>query len=135
MTLAGAEKRVSGQVQHGYAGFIAGNHLHLQNGSHDLEDGNNGDAAVNGIDFLLIAYILANIIAFLAFAIDKRTAGNLGPRVPERVLLGLAAIGPFGAYLAMKRYRHKTRKTKFVLVPVFLVIHCLVILGLALLYH
>ncbi|PKG31342.1 DUF1294 domain-containing protein [Methanoregula sp.] len=90
---------------------------------------------MNGTDVLLVAYLLANGIAFLAFALDKRKAGSLGPRVPERTLLGLAGIGPFGAYAAMKRYRHTTRKTKFVLVPAFLVLHCMIILGLALLYR
>ncbi|CVK34609.1 DUF1294 domain-containing protein [Methanoculleus bourgensis] len=47
-----------------------------------------------------------------------RTEGTW--RTPERRLLFLALLGPFGALGAMRAFRHKTRKTKFWLVPIFL---------------
>jgi uncharacterized membrane protein YsdA (DUF1294 family) len=43
------------------------------------------------------------------------------------MLLSLAAIGPFGAYVAMKVFRHKTRKTKFILVPLMIVVHLAIV--------
>ncbi|HTY46300.1 MAG TPA: DUF1294 domain-containing protein [Methanomassiliicoccales archaeon] len=36
------------------------------------------------------------------------------------------AIGPFGAYLGMISFRHKTKHGKFLLVPAFMVIHVIV---------
>ena len=57
-----------------------------------------------------------NVICFLAFAIDKFKAasGNYKHRTPEKVLLGLAAIGgaPLGV-VSMLNFRHKTQKIKF----------------------
>jgi len=47
----------------------------------------------------------------------------------EGFLLVLAFLGPFGAFLSMQVFRHKTRKLRFLLVPVFLVLH-----GAAILY-
>lgn len=72
---------------------------------------------------LLALYIVINSIAFLAFAYDKHKARNNGWRISEGTLLVLAFLGPFGAYGAMRMFRHKTRKIKFYLVPLFLVLH------------
>lgn len=58
--------------------------------------------------------LLANGMAFAAFAIDKRRALNGDWRIPERTLLLLATLGGWiGAKLAQRRYRHKTRKQPF----------------------
>ena len=81
-------------------------------------------------DFFLILYAVLNIIAFLLFANDKRKAKNNAWRTPENLLLLVAAFGPFGAYGAMLIFRHKIRKLKFYLVPVFLFIHVVAILYL-----
>ena len=44
-------------------------------------------------------------------------------RTSEAMLLILSLLGPFGAYAAMKMNHHyKTRKLKFVLVPIFMVL-------------
>ncbi len=75
-------------------------------------------------------YALVNLLAAIAFAWDKYVAGSNRRRVPERSLLLLAFIGPFGAFAAMLLVRHKTRKLKFWLVPVFLALHVAVILYL-----
>ena len=82
---------------------------------------------MNGIEFLIAVMFLANGIAFAMFGIDKRNARANSFRVPETRLLGLALIGPFGAFGGMLFFRHKTRKVKFLLVPGFLIIHAAVI--------
>ncbi|MGA2104661.1 DUF1294 domain-containing protein [Methanoregula sp.] len=68
-------------------------------------------------------YILVNIIVFTLYAYDKHTARTDGWRLSERLLIAAALCGPFGAFAAMHIFHHKTRKSKFYLVPVFLIIH------------
>ncbi|MDD1702256.1 MAG: DUF1294 domain-containing protein [Methanoregula sp.] len=72
---------------------------------------------------VIILYILANLIVFFLYGADKRKARRDAWRIPERILLVAALIGPFGAYGAMLLFRHKTQKIKFWLVPLFLVLH------------
>ena len=58
--------------------------------------------------------IWVNRQAYDAFRWDKDQAFAGGQRVPERVLLMLAAYGGwFGAKVAQRRFRHKTRKEPF----------------------
>jgi uncharacterized membrane protein YsdA (DUF1294 family) len=64
-----------------------------------------------------------SLLAFAAFALDKRRAKRNGWRIPENTLLLLALFGPFGALLAMQLFRHKTRHAKFALVYVFALVH------------
>ncbi|MES2435910.1 MAG: DUF1294 domain-containing protein [Pseudomonadota bacterium] len=63
----------------------------------------------------LAGYILlANILAYTAFAVDKSRAINAQGRIPERSLLILATLGGWlGAKIAQHRLRHKTRKQPF----------------------
>lgn len=70
---------------------------------------------------VIVLYALANIAAFLLYAIDKKGTGVW--RISEPTLLLAALIGPFGAYRAMRLLRHKTQKIKFRLVPIFLILH------------
>lgn len=72
---------------------------------------------------LAAAYLLVNIVAFLAYYRDKRSAERAVWRTPERSLLLFALIGPFGAFAAMQVFRHKTQKPKFRLVPLFVCLH------------
>ncbi|PKL69755.1 MAG: DUF1294 domain-containing protein [Methanomicrobiales archaeon HGW-Methanomicrobiales-1] len=80
--------------------------------------------------FFAALYAILNTGAFLIFANDKRKAKNNAWRTPENLLLVVAALGPFGAYAAMLLFRHKTRKLKFFLVPVFLIVHVVAIICL-----
>ena len=82
-------------------------------------------------EMLLAAYALLNIAAFLLYWRDKKKAERGCWRISERTLLVSAAFGPFGAYAGMRRFRHKTQKTKFTLVPVFLLLHTTVFAYLA----
>jgi Predicted membrane protein len=58
--------------------------------------------------------VLINLITLAAFRHDKQRAIHGGPRIRERDLLILAAIGgTIGAWLGMHLFRHKTRKDSF----------------------
>lgn len=55
-----------------------------------------------------------NVAALLAYGYDKAVAGRGPTRVPEVVLLGLAALGGSPAALGgMALFRHKTAKATF----------------------
>jgi uncharacterized membrane protein YsdA (DUF1294 family) len=71
----------------------------------------------------VILYAVLNILAFIVFAHDKFRAKMKAGRSPEESLLLIVALGPLGALIAMAVFRHKTRHWKFILVPVFLILH------------
>ncbi|WP_306424894.1 DUF1294 domain-containing protein [Sphingobium sp. Z007] len=63
---------------------------------------------------LLTAWLLANLIAFSLFGMDKRRARRGLRRLPERTLLLWAMAGGSAGALAGRRlFRHKTRKQPF----------------------
>lgn len=74
--------------------------------------------------------IIINIISFVIFYSDKQKAIKHRWRIPESTLIILALIGgSIGAYTAMKIFHHKTKHPKFyILVPVFVVLHLLIII-------
>ncbi len=63
----------------------------------------------------MIRYIIIiNIITFLVYGLDKYLAYKEKRRVSEKLLLTLAlCFGIIGAILAMKIFRHKTKKGSF----------------------
>ncbi len=80
--------------------------------------------------YLLVASVFVltlNATSFLYYRSDKRKAVGGEWRVSEDRLLLVSFFGPFGAYYSMKKYRHKTKKLKFALVPVFMFLQVLVI--------
>jgi len=64
---------------------------------------------------LLLLYLAAvNAVAYFVYWLDKRRAQRGGRRIPEReLLLWAVAGGTPGAWFAMRKFRHKTRKTWF----------------------
>lgn len=72
---------------------------------------------------LVILYAGLNLLAFCMFVLDKIRAQKNAWRIPETTLLILAALGPYGALVAMQIFRHKTRHGKFLLVPLFALMH------------
>ena len=77
---------------------------------------------------LQILLIIVNCVALIIFGVDKWQSKKRGWRIPESRLLLAAFFGPFGAYAGMLLFRHKTRKIKFLLVPIFLIIQVILIL-------
>ena len=70
----------------------------------------------------LATFAVVNGASFLLFRGDKLRAKRNEWRTPEGRLLVAALLGPYGASWAMRRYRHKTKHAKFLLVPAFLIL-------------
>ena len=66
---------------------------------------------------VVVAYfVLVNIVTLFIYGADKLYAGAESWRVRERTLLLLALVGgTVGAILAMRLFRHKTRKDSFLI--------------------
>jgi uncharacterized membrane protein YsdA (DUF1294 family) len=79
------------------------------------------------ISFLQICLVIVNSVTLTIFGIDKLMSKKGSWRIPESRLLLMAFIGPFGACAGMFLFRHKTRKIKFMLVPIFLFIQVFLI--------
>ena len=78
------------------------------------------------IDFIVFVIIVANLIVFLLYGIDKHKAKKNHWRISEKTLLLWGAFAPFGAIAGMKIFRHKTKKAKFDIILVLaLILHIL----------
>jgi uncharacterized membrane protein YsdA (DUF1294 family) len=82
---------------------------------------------------LLIFLIFVNIGSLIFFLVDKVRSIRKRWRIPESKLLLVAFLAPFGAYAGMLLFRHKTRKIKFILVPIFLLVQSFLIIYFSLL--
>lgn len=71
---------------------------------------------------LLVLLLTVNLASLILFGVDKMKSMKGGWRIPESRLLLVALFAPFGAYAGMLLFRHKTRKIKFILVPIFMLI-------------
>ena len=92
----------------------------------------------NNISSLLILYLITiNVVTFLLYGIDKWKAKRARWRIPESVLLGMAAIGgSVGAWLGMRVWHHKTQHTKFRYgVPAMLVAQVAVLVWIVVKFH
>lgn len=75
----------------------------------------------------LLVYIVINLIVFGMYVWDKHKAKSDKWRTKESTLIIGALFGPWGSFAGMQLAHHKTRKLKFKLVYVFLVLHIAVI--------
>ncbi|PID82636.1 MAG: hypothetical protein CSB16_00675 [Clostridiales bacterium] len=66
--------------------------------------------------YVFYYYILVNIITFILYLVDKLKAIKGKYRISEKTLIVLSIIGgSLGALLSMKIFRHKTRKSIFII--------------------
>lgn len=64
--------------------------------------------------FLVYQFISINLVAFLAYWVDKRAAVRGAWRIPERNLHALEMLGGWsGALVAQKVLRHKNKKKSY----------------------
>ena len=76
-------------------------------------------------NYLFFAYIIWNFAVFLLYGIDKWKAKKNAWRIPEKTLILCAVcFGAVGAYFGMKKFRHKTKHTKFkIIIPALAVLN------------
>lgn len=81
---------------------------------------------------ILLYLIIMNALGFLLMLVDKHRARKRLWRIPERMLMTVAALGgSLGSLAGMYLVRHKTQHMKFVLgIPAFLLVHIFLILWL-----
>ncbi|MBR3807381.1 MAG: DUF1294 domain-containing protein [Lachnospiraceae bacterium] len=79
---------------------------------------------MNPITFLIIYFVIMNIVGFAIMGIDKRKAIKRTFRIPEATLFIVALIGgSIGSILGMRVFRHKTRHWYFVIgMPAILIL-------------
>lgn len=66
------------------------------------------------IHYILIVFVVWNLIVFLIYGADKRRAVKDKWRIPEKTLMLLALFfGATGAFAGMRVFRHKTQHKKF----------------------
>ena len=85
------------------------------------------------MEILVIYLLLINAIGFILMLVDKIKAIKKLWRIPERVLLGVCAIGgSLGGLVGMKLFRHKTLHLRFSIgIPVMLAVHIVLLIMLA----
>jgi uncharacterized membrane protein YsdA (DUF1294 family) len=86
-------------------------------------------------DFLTgfwIYLFIVNVVLFLLMGVDKINAIRNRQRIPEAVLILLAALGgAMGGTLGMVSFRHKTKHRKFtILFPLFLLLYAALVVFL-----
>ena len=79
---------------------------------------------------LYIYLAIINAVGFVIMHVDKQKAKKKRWRIPEKTLLGIAAIGgSLGSLLAMQLFRHKTKHIAFAAgIPVMLAVHVVILI-------
>ena len=80
---------------------------------------------------MIYYFIGINIFAFILCFVDKKRAIKRKYRISEGLLL-LSCIlgGPFGFYLSMQMFRHKTKHLKFtLLVPLLCILWIIIFIN------
>ncbi len=77
----------------------------------------------------IVYLVIVNIIAFIAYGVDKQKARRGRWRISENTLLLLAVLGgSIGAIWGMKAFHHKTKKATFsVGLPVILILQIILL--------
>ncbi|MDO4731374.1 MAG: DUF1294 domain-containing protein [Clostridia bacterium] len=80
--------------------------------------------------FVLFAIIaVLNFYSFFIYYYDKRCSVRNKRRISEKnLLISAFCFGAAGAYIAMRKFRHKTKHRKFtILVPLFLMFQVILV--------
>ena len=79
---------------------------------------------MNWLHIIIVYLLLANVVAFIAYGIDKYKAKKGKWRISEATLLLMAVFGgSIGAWLGMKAFHHKTMHKKFYIgVPIIIIL-------------
>lgn len=82
------------------------------------------------MEIFLIYIFVISIVTFFVYGADKNKARKGQWRIPENVLIALAAIGgSIGALIGMRYFHHKTKKPKFYVgVPAILVVQVILLI-------
>lgn len=85
------------------------------------------------MNYLLVYLVIINALAWLLMLTDKIKAKKKRWRIPEKVLLGICAIGgSLGGLIGMRLFRHKTLHPQFSIgIPVMLAVHIVLLIMLA----
>ena len=79
---------------------------------------------------VLILYLLImNTAGFISMGDDKARARQHCWRIPEAVLIGIAAAGgSIGSYIGMQIFRHKTKHPKFTFgIPLIIAVQAILV--------
>lgn len=82
------------------------------------------------IENIVIYLLIMNLFTFLIMGIDKKKAQKGSWRVPEKTLFTLVALGGgIGGITGMYVFRHKTKKTRFIIgFPLIIIAQILVVI-------
>ncbi|MBR5251669.1 MAG: DUF1294 domain-containing protein [Oscillospiraceae bacterium] len=83
-------------------------------------------------EYLLYILNFLNVVAFALYGADKHRAIKNRRRISEKTLILWGIIAPFGSFIAMKFFHHKTRKPKFEITVFLMCIVWFVAIGTAL---
>ncbi len=84
-------------------------------------------------NIVIIVLVILNSAAFILYGVDKIRAVNQEWRIPEKTLLKVSLLGPFGGWLGMRLFRHKIKKPRFYVgIPFFAIVQ-LIIIGIVIL--
>ena len=83
------------------------------------------------VKYIVCLLVIWNIITFFMMGIDKRRAVHDRRRISEKTLLGSAFLmGGVGIFAGSRVYRHKTKKTKFIIgMPLAVLFNIAIIIG------
>jgi uncharacterized membrane protein YsdA (DUF1294 family) len=69
------------------------------------------------VPLILAWYLLASIVSFFTYGIDKQKAAKSKWRIKEQTLHIIDAVGGFpGGFVAQRFFHHTWRKTKFMVI-------------------
>ena len=79
---------------------------------------------------IVIYLLVMNLFTFLIMGIDKKKAKKGSWRVPEKTLFTLVALGGgIGGIAGMHIFKHKTKKTRFVIgFPLIIIMQIIVVI-------